>query len=84
MNSNQRRTLGLIFASPTPANLVWREIESLLVAVGCKLTEGSGSAVKFDFGEHTAFFHRPHPGKEALRYQVRDARLFLEKIGISP
>jgi hypothetical protein len=31
-----------------------------------------------------AFFHRPHPQKEALRYRIKDARIFLEKIGITP
>ncbi|WP_244506644.1 hypothetical protein [Phyllobacterium sp. YR620] len=29
-------------------------------------------------------FHRPHPTKEAKRYQVRAARAFLERIGIEP
>jgi len=29
-------------------------------------------------------FHRPHPGKEAKWYQVRDARDFLERIKVTP
>ena len=29
-------------------------------------------------------FHRPHPAKEAKRYQVRTARSFLERMGIKP
>ena len=29
-------------------------------------------------------FHRPHPAKEAKRYQVRAARAFLERIGVTP
>jgi len=31
-----------------------------------------------------AYFHRPHPGKEALRYRVKDARAFLLRIGAGP
>lgn len=31
-----------------------------------------------------ASFHRPHPEKEAKRYQVRDAREFLIQIGVKP
>jgi hypothetical protein len=31
-----------------------------------------------------ASFHRPHPRKEAKRYQVRDAREYLTKMGIKP
>jgi hypothetical protein len=29
-------------------------------------------------------FHRPHPEKEAKRYQVKDAREFLALIGVTP
>jgi len=29
-------------------------------------------------------FHRPHPGKEALRYQVRAVRDFLKLLGVTP
>jgi hypothetical protein len=28
-----------------------------------------------------ANFHRPHPGKEALRYRIKAVREFLQKIG---
>jgi hypothetical protein len=66
------------------ANIAWKDIEALLVAAGCRLREGSGSHVRYDFGPHTLFFHRPHPGKEAIRYQVTDAKNFLEKIGVTP
>jgi hypothetical protein len=36
MNSRHRRTLGRIFAEPTPADLRWRDIEALLRAAGPK------------------------------------------------
>lgn len=35
-------------------------------------------------GDIVATFHRPHPRKEAKPYQVRDARRFLEQIGVTP
>jgi hypothetical protein len=28
--------------------------------------------------------HRPHPGKEAKRYQIERARIFLQTLGITP
>jgi hypothetical protein len=31
-----------------------------------------------------ADFHRPHPGKEAKRYQVRALREFWEMAGVEP
>ena len=84
MNGKHRKTLQRVFTVPTPTNIEWKEIESLLLAVGCELTEGSGSRVKFTHGIHTLNLHRPHPMKETIRYQVRDTQAFLEKIGVEP
>lgn len=84
MNRKQPKTLAAIFRDPAPAGLEWSAIESLLVAVGCAVIEGSGSRVRFERDGIVASFHRPHPAKEAKRYQVRDAREFLIKIGVRP
>lgn len=46
--------------------------------------EGSGSRVRFELNGVIGTFHRPHPQKEAKPYQVRDARAFLEKVGVLP
>ena len=62
----------------------WADIESLLVAVGCAVIEGNGSRVRFSFAAEVESFHRPHPAKEAKRYQVRTAREFLLRIGVEP
>ena len=82
MNSKQSRALRAIFAEPMPANIAWADIERLLVAVRCVMTEGSGSRVHFEHGEQAESFHRAHRGKEAKRYQVRIAREFLLRIGV--
>ena len=84
MNSAHRKTLDAVFADPVNGALEWRRIEALLVAVGCKRIEGSGSSVTFENGGLKVRFHRPHPAKEALRYRVRDARTFLMTIGVTP
>ena len=84
MNSKQRRTLEAVFSDPVSGSLEWAAIESLLLAVGCRLIEGSGSRVRFERDGHVASFHRPHPAKEAKRYQVRDARSYLIAIGVKP
>lgn len=84
MNSKHRKLLAEVFAEPTPANIDWNDLESLLIAAGCKVIEGRGSRVRFAFGNEIESFHRPHPKKEALRYQVRAARDFLERIGVRP
>ena len=84
MNHAQRKNLEAVFADPVNGAIEWRRIESLLLAVGCTRTEGSGSSVTFELKGLKVRFHRPHPGKEALRYRVRDARAFLQAIGVEP
>ncbi len=84
MNCKHRATLSAVFAKPTSGTLVWAEIESLLVAVGCRVIEGDSSRARFEKNGVVASFHRPHPTKEAKHYQVRDARDYLAKIGVAP
>lgn len=84
MKNTHRKTLEAIFRQPVPTALEWRRIESLLQSVGAQMMEGAGSRVRFVLNEVVATFHRPHPQKEAKSYQVRDARTFLEKVGVIP
>ncbi len=84
MNTKQRTTLTAIFVEPTARTLEWARVESLLIAVGCRVIEGRGSRVRFAFGDRVIAFHRPHPAKEAKAYQVEDVREFLTAIGVKP
>lgn len=84
MNSKHKKTLEAIYGNPINGALEWSRIESLLVGLECKVVEGSGSSVTFEKGGIKAYFHRPHPGKEALRYRVRAVREFLQAIGVQP
>ena len=84
MNKTHRNTLEAIFRNPVPSTIEWRRIESLLQAVGAKIIEGAGSRVRFEFNGVIGTFHRPQPQKEAKPYPVRDARAFLEKVGVLP
>ena len=84
MNRKHRKTLDSIFSEPVRANIDWHDIEALLVAIGCEVIEGSGSRVRFNFRGEIETFHRPHPSKEAKRYQVRAARGYLARIGVTP
>lgn len=84
MNSKHRRTLKVIFADPVSGTVEWASIESLLTAIGCRIIEGSGSRVKFEKDGEIESFHRPHPAKEAKRYQVCAARAYLIRLGVEP
>ncbi len=84
MNNKHRKTLDKIFSDPIAGNLPWNHIEALLVAVGCNVVEGSGSSVTFEKDGRRAYFHRPHPQREALKYRVKVACEFLIKLEIIP
>lgn len=84
MNARQAKTLKAVFTDPVSGSIEWAAIEALLIAVGSRVVEGSGSRVRFECRGVVASFHRPHPQKEAKRYQVRDAREFLTKLGVTP
>jgi len=84
VNRNHRKTLAAVFADPVSNNIEWRRIEALFKAAGCEIIEGSGSRITVVYEGQKAAFQRPHPGKEALRYQIRAARDFLKLIGVTP
>jgi hypothetical protein len=84
MNAKHSKTLQAIFAKPTSTSLEWVHIEALFIALGCRVIEGRGSRVRFEFNGIVAAFHRPHPAKEAKPYQVEQARDFLTAIGVKP
>jgi hypothetical protein len=82
MKAKHTKTLQAIFAKPTKASIVFAEIESLLLALGAELTEREGSRVKFSLKGTEWHAHRPHPGKEAKKYQVEQVREFLSRLEI--
>ncbi len=84
MNSKQRKTLRAVFTDPVSPSIAWADIDSLLIAADCRVIEGEGSRVRFERDNIIANFHLPHPQKEAKRYQVRNAREFLTKLGVKP
>lgn len=84
MNNRHRKTLASVFAEPLSGAIPWSDIEGLLIAAGARRIEGRGSRVRFEKDGEIETFHRPHPGKDAKRYQVRQAQDFLRRIGVEP
>jgi hypothetical protein len=84
MNTKHRKTLRAIFAKPTSPSIVFSDIEVLIVALGGEVIEREGSRVKILLRDEQWRCHRPHPGKEAKRYQVEEARELLERTGNTP
>lgn len=84
VNGTHRKTLERLLSDPVNGNIEWARIESLLKAAGCRVVEGAGSSVTFEFAGRKMTLHRPHPGKEALRYRVLAVREFIERMGFKP
>lgn len=69
--------------TPTPTDIRWAEIESLLSTLGVSLVERTGSRVQLVKGAESIVVHRPHPRPVASRDTVRDIAKFIERIGES-
>ena len=84
VNSKPLKTLKAVYRDPVSGTIDWRDVENLLVVIGCVLVEGNGSRVRFVKDQEVENFHRPHPAKEAKRYQIKAAREFLTRLGVRP
>ena len=67
-------------AVPTPVDIRWTEIASLLSAMGVILVERAGSRVQLVKGSDSIVVHKPHPRPETRRETVRDILKFIERI----
>ena len=83
LKRRHQRTLQRIFTNPAPANILWRDIEALIVALGGEVRQREGSRVAFILNDRVAVFHTPHPHKEATRPKVRSVRAFLVSAGVN-
>jgi hypothetical protein len=84
LSRKHHATLEAIFDEPVRANILWRDIEALLVAVGTEISEGAGSRVRIALNGVRAVFHRPHPQKETDKGAVKSMRRFLTEAEIRP
>lgn len=84
MGPKHERTLAAIFDDPVRSGIAWRDIESMLEAVGAEIAEGNGSRVRIALNGVRAVFHRPHPQKETNKGAVKSMRRFLTEAGVLP
>lgn len=84
MNAKQKRTLAAIFTRPTPGDVRWNDVVSLMKALGSVDQRRAGSRVGFTVHGWTLVTHKPHPGSQLSRASVRDIRDFLQNAGVLP
>lgn len=83
LNTKHQKTLNAIFENPVKSNISWNDVETMLIALGAEVSEGSGSRVKVVLKEIRAVFHRPHPEKEIDKGAIKSVRRFLTEAGVT-
>ena len=84
LRSRHQRTLERIFVRPTPSDIRWSEVVSLMRALDVEITEAAGSRVRFTKESVGVTVHRPHPQPNLRRDSVRHIARFLGRIGVEP
>ena len=84
MKTKHRRTFDAILSVPTRGGIVFSDIEALVRSLGGEVREGEGSRVVFEIRSSRKYLHRPHPGKEAKKYQIEELREWLIKLEVNP
>ena len=82
LNKKHQKVLDSIFVEPVRSNVVWNDIEKLLITLGAEISEGRGSRVRLYLNGVRAIFHRPHPQKEIDKGALKSMRRFLIEAGV--
>ena len=82
LNHHHRVTLEKIFRHPLSGNVEWRQVRSLLEAVGTTTQEPNGK-VKVELGGQTEVL-QPPDGKDVDRQLIVDLRRMLINAGLEP
>jgi hypothetical protein len=84
MKTKHRKILEAIFAKPTQGRYRVQRHRGAGYNAWRQIFEREGSRVRIELKGEQWRCHRPHPGKEARKYQVEEARELFERLGIHP
>lgn len=82
LSSRHRDTVGRIFSQPPSRNIEWREVVSLLEAIGTVRYEHNGK-LRVSLGPETEVLPAPH-GKDVDVQVLVDLRRMLKQAGFAP
>lgn len=82
LNNHHRDTVEKIFAQPPSHNVEWRQVTSLLNAIGT-VTEEHNGKLKVEVGPETETLPAPH-GKDVDTQILVDLRRMLTQAGYAP
>lgn len=84
MQKKHQKTLKAIFTNPISANIKFKDIESLLTALGATISEREGSRIAIVLDGQVKVFHRPHPSPNTDKGAVMSVRKWLESLDYTP
>ncbi len=79
MNKKHQNTLAKILEKPERSDISWRDIETLIVALGGEVSEDRGSRARVVLNGIRAVFHRPHPKRVTDKGTVKSIRRLLKE-----
>jgi hypothetical protein len=82
LSSHHRDTVERIFSHPPNRNIEWRQVLSLLEAIGTVTQEHNGK-LKVSLGPETEVLPAPH-GKDVDVQLLVDLRRMLKQVGLTP
>lgn len=83
MSHKHAHLLASIFSDPPPANLHWREIESLLHHLGATVDPAHGARFRVQLNGREAFLHHPHNSNTCSRQDIKAVRELLLAAGVT-
>lgn len=84
MSHKHQNLLRTIFQDPLPANVHWREVESLLNHLGAQVEPAHGARFRVVLNRVEAFLHHPHGGNVCAKLEIKSLREFLAHAGVTP
>lgn len=83
MSHKHAHLLRSIFTDPLPANVHWREVESLLSHLGADIQPTHGARFKILLNGVESILHHPHNSTTCSRTDIKALREILTHAGIS-
>lgn len=83
MSHKHAHLMRSIFQDPLPANIHWREIESLLNHLGAEIEPAHGARFKITLNRVEGYLHHPHNSNTCSRTDIKALREVLTHAGIT-
>jgi hypothetical protein len=83
MSHKHAHLMRSIFQDPLPANIHWREIESLLRHLGADIEPAHGARFKITLNKVEAFLHHPHNSSTCSKTDIKAIRDVLTHAGVT-